>query len=52
MKRIVRISWLILAHLILIGLIVVLLLANWMPAIYSSNWFKQKFSPAPATTQP
>lgn len=34
---------LILVNLLLIVLIVALILANWMPAIYRSAWFQARF---------
>jgi len=43
MKRLARILALSLAHLILIALIGFLLLANWLPAIYASDWFRAMF---------
>ncbi len=45
MKRILRILLLTLAHALLVALIVLLILANWMPAIYTSNWFRTLFPP-------
>lgn len=30
-------------QIVLVALIIGLLLANWMPALYQSEWFQQRF---------
>ena len=40
-KRIARIAGSAIVQIVLIGLILGLLLANWMPAIYTSAWFRK-----------
>lgn len=38
-----RIALIALVNLVLIALIVGLTLANWMPAIYRSEWYQSRF---------
>lgn len=38
-----RIALIVLVNLVLIALIVALTLANWMPAIYRSEWYESRF---------
>ncbi len=40
MKKILKIVGFAIANLLMIAMIVMLLLVNWWPAIYSSDWFK------------
>lgn len=43
-KRFARIAGIAIIQIVLIGLIVALLLANWMPAIYESDWFQERYN--------
>lgn len=43
LTRILRLFAIAAAQIVLIALIIGLLLANWMPAIYQSEWFQARF---------